>query len=148
MDITEEAVRRRQTLLLEDPESTYPEIKDLLERRIGFDHVSEERYYHDIDKGTIRSRIKAVEHFDENSKMELDIYLVIRKDSRELDLQIKGKLITHYDTEGWKNSLWYYGYRALYDKFLYGTVREHWEEPIEEKVEELLTRVRQNVEGR
>lgn len=147
MDVVEEAVRRRQTLLLDDPQSAYPEIKDLLERRMSFDHVSEEKYYHDIDEGTIRSKINAVEWFDEETKMDIDIFLVVRQEDRELDLQVKGKLVTHYETEGWKGSLWYYAYRALYDKFLYGTVRHEWEHAVEHKVEDLLTRVRQNVEA-
>jgi hypothetical protein len=147
MDITEEAVRRRQTIVLDDPESAYPELKDLLERRMSFDKVVEEKYYHDIDEGTVRSRINAVEEFDFHTVMELEIFLVIRKDSRELDVQVKGSLVTHYSTEGWKNNLWYYAYRALYDKFLYGEVRHEWEHAVEEKVEELMTRLRQTVEA-
>ncbi|MBC5792904.1 MAG: hypothetical protein H8Z69_02575 [Nanohaloarchaea archaeon] len=146
MDITEEAVRRRQTIILEDPESAYPELKDLLERRMSFDKVVEEKYYHDIDEGTVRSRINAVEEFDTHTVMELEIFLVIRKDSRELDVQVKGSLVTHYPMEGWKDNLWYYAYRALYDKFLYGEVRHEWEHAVEEKVEELMTRLRQTVE--
>jgi len=52
MDIVEEVARRRQTIKLKDPESAYPEIKDLLERRMGFDDVKEEKYFHDVDTGT------------------------------------------------------------------------------------------------
>lgn len=147
MDITEEAVRRRQTIVLDDPETAYPELKDLLERRMAFDEVVEEKYYHDIDEGTVRSRIHAVEAFDTHTTLELEIFLVISKDSRELDIQVKGNLVTSYMTEGWRNNLWYYAYRALYDKFLYGEVRHEWEHEVEKKVEELLTRVRQNVEA-
>ncbi|MFB6145692.1 MAG: hypothetical protein ABEJ99_04280 [Candidatus Nanohaloarchaea archaeon] len=147
MDIVEEAVRRRQTLALENPAQAYPEIKDLLERRMSFDHVQEDKYFHDVDEGTIRSRLTTVEAFDRYTHEELEIYLVVSKKSRELDIQVKGKLVTSYQTDGYKDALWYYAYRALYDKFLYGEVRHGWEHAVEEKVEELLTRIRQNVEA-
>ncbi|MFB6216299.1 MAG: hypothetical protein ABEJ72_04925 [Candidatus Aenigmatarchaeota archaeon] len=147
MEIVEEAVRRRQTIALENPEQAYPEIKDLLERRMSFDHVSEDKYFHDVDEGIIRSRITTIEGFDRYTEEELEIYLVVSKKSRELDIQVKGKLVTEYETEGYKNSLWWYAYRALYDKFLYGEVRHGFEHAVEEKVEELLTRIRQNVEA-
>lgn len=146
MDITEEVVRRRQTLAVENPGDVYPEIRDLLERRMSFEHVQEENYYHDIDEGTIRSKIVTSEGYDMYTVEKIEIFLVINPGSRELDLQVKAKLVTHYDFEGWKDTLWYYAYRALYDKFLYGEVRHGFEEPVEEKVEELLTRIRQNVE--
>lgn len=147
MDIVEEVARRRQTIELDNPESAYPEIRDLLERRMAFDEVKEEKYFHDVDGGTVRSKIITVEAFDKHSKEELEIFLVISPQSRELDLQVKGKIITHYDTEGWKGSLWYYAYRSLYDKFLYGSARHGFEEFVEEKMDELMERVRQNVEA-
>lgn len=147
MKVVEEAVRRRQTIGLEDPEAVYGEIKDLLERRMGFDHVEEEKYYHDIEEGTIRSRIKTVEGLDRHTSEILEIYLVINKQARELDIQVKGKLETEYNNDGYKDTLWYYAYRALYDKFLYGEVRHGYEHAVEGKVEELMTRIRQNVEA-
>lgn len=147
MDIVEEVARRRQTIEVEDPETAYPELRDLLERRMSFDEVKEEKYFHDVETGTVRSKIISVEEFDHHTREELEIYLVINPQSRELDLQIKGKVITHYENEGWKGSLWYYAYRALYDKFLYGSARHGFEHAVEEKMDELLERVRQNVEA-
>lgn len=147
MEIVEEVARRRQTIKLEDPEQAYPEIRDLLERRMAFDEVKEEKYFHDVDGGTVRSKIITVEGFDKNSREELEIFLVINPQSKELDLQVKGKVITHYETEGWKGSLWYYAYTALYDKFLYGSVRHGFEHYVEEKMDELMERVRQNAEA-
>lgn len=147
MDIVEEVVRRRDTFKVDDPDRAYPEIRDLLERRMSFDEVMEEKYYHDVDTGTVRSRVKTVEAFDKYSKEVLEVFLVISKGSQELDVQVKGKIVTHYETKGWKGSLWYYAYRALYDKFLYGHVRHGFEDYVEEKVDELLTRTRQNVEA-
>jgi hypothetical protein len=147
MDIVEEVARRRQTIKLENPEQAYSEIRDLLERRMGFDEVKEEKYFHDVDGGTIRSKIITAEDFDQYSREELEIFLVITPESSELDLQVKGKVITHYAMEGWKGSLWYYAYRSLYDKFLYGSARHGFEEYVEEKMDELMERVRQNVEA-
>jgi len=148
MEITEEITRRRQTIALDDPESVYPEIRDLLERRMSFDDVQEEKYFHDVEEGTIRSKIITTEYYDQHSREEIEIYLYISKRSRELDLQIKAKLITHYELEGWKGSLWYYAYRSLYEKFLYGKVRHEYVPAVEEKAEQLLQRVKDNVEAR
>ena len=145
MDIVEEVARRRQTIRVDNPEQAYSEIRDLLERRMAFDEVKEEKYFHDVDEGTVRSKIITVEGFDHHSREELEIFLVITPQSKELDLQIKGKVITEYELEGWKGSLWYYAYRSLYDKFLYGSARHGFEEYVEEKMDELMERVRQNV---
>jgi hypothetical protein len=147
MDIVEDVARRRQTIRVDNPEKAYSEIRDLLERRMAFDEVSEEKYFHDVDEGTIRSKIITVEAFDHHSREELEIFLVITPQSNELDLQIKGKVITEYELEGWRGSLWYYAYRSLYDKFLYGSARHGFEEYVEEKMDELMERVRQNVEA-
>jgi hypothetical protein len=148
MEIVEEVTRRRQTLALDNPQTTYSEVRDLLERRMSFDEVREEKYFNDVEEGTIRSRIITTEYYDQYSREEIEIYLYISKQSREMDLQIKAKLITHYATEGWKNTLWYYAYRALYEKFLYGQVRHEYEPAVEQKADQLLTRVRDNVEAK
>lgn len=146
MNIQEEVVRRRQTIAVDDPESAYPEVRDLLERRMSFDEVIEEKYYTDVEEGNVRSRIKTIEEFDKHTVEELEIYLVINHDSRELDMQVKGKLVTSYPVTGWKGNLWYYAYRALYEKFLYGEIRHEWEHAVEHKTEELFDRVRQVLE--
>lgn len=148
MKIQEEVERKRQTIVVDEPERVYPEIRDLLERRMTFDHVTEEKYYTDVDEGNVRSRIKTVEAFDKYTQEVLEIYLVINKNSREVDIQIKGKMVTEYPVQGWKGNLWYYAYRALYEKFLYGEIRHEWEHAVEEKVDELLERVKQNLEVR
>jgi hypothetical protein len=147
MEIVEEVARRRETLALDDPERVYSEIRDLLERRMSFDEVREEKYFNDVDEGTIRSRIVTVEGFDRYTHEEIEIYIYISKQSRELDVQIKSKLVTEYDMEGWKDTLWYYAYRSLYEKFLYGKVRHEFEEPVEEKSDELIQRIRDSVEA-
>ncbi|MFB6208865.1 MAG: hypothetical protein ABEJ56_01860 [Candidatus Nanohaloarchaea archaeon] len=147
MNINEEVVRRRQTIRVEDPDSAYPEIRDLLERRMSFDHVQENNYYNDVEEGNIRSEIETEEEFDKHTKEVLEIFIVISRKSRELDIQVKGKLVTSYPVVGWKANLWYYAYRSLYEKFLYGEVRSKWEKAVEEKTEEFLHRIRQNLEA-
>jgi len=147
MKIQEEVVRRRQTIAVDQPERAYPEIRDLLERRMAFDHVTEEKYYTDVDEGNVRSKIVTEEAFDKHTAEILEIFTVINKESEELDLQVKGKLVTSYPVTGWKGTLWYYAYRALYEKFLYGEVRKEWEHAVESKTDQLMNRVRQNLEA-
>lgn len=148
MKIVEEVQRRRSTFVVEGSEEVYAEIRDLLERRMAFDHVSEEKYFHDVEEESIRSEITTVEGLDHVTHEELEIYLTIHGDSKELDILVKGKLVTEYETEGWRDSVWYYAYRALYDKFLYGSVRHGYEHAVEDKIDELLERIRQNVEAK
>ena len=147
MDIVEEVARRRTTIALDDPHRAYPEIRDLLERRMGFDDVVEEKYYNDVDEGIIRTRIVTKEYYDARSHEQMDIYIYISKPERELDIQIRAKLVTDYNVEvKWKRSLWYYAYLSLYDKFLYGKVRHGHVDGVEDKADQLLERIRSNVE--
>lgn len=148
MDITEEVLRRRQTIGVEYPKEAYSEIKDLLENRMSFDHVHEEKYYNDVDGDMIRVKIETVEAFDGETVEELEIFFKINKASGEVDVQVKGKLVTHYpDEKFWQESLWYYAYRSLYDKFLYGSVREGYEPAVEDKIDTLMTRMRETLEA-
>lgn len=147
MEIVEEIDRRRNTFVIEAPEEVYSEVRDLVDRRMAFDEVREEKYFNDVEEKRVRSKIITVEWLDNVTKEELEIYLFIDGSSNELDIQVKGKLVTIYDTSGWKNTLWYYAYRALYDKFLYGSVRRGYVPLVEEKMDELLDRIRQNVEA-
>ena len=148
MEIIEEAVRRRQTLELEYPREAYDEIKDLLENRMGFDHVHEEKYYNDVDGDMIRVKIETAEWLDGETVEELEIFFKINKATGEVDIQVKGKLVTEYpDEKMWQDTLWYYAYRSLYDKFLYGSVREGYEPAVEEKVDSLMTRMRDTLEA-
>lgn len=148
MDIVEEVARRRVTIELDDPEQAYPEIRDLLERRMSFDEVVEDKYFHDVEDGTVRSRITTVEGYDMFTVEEIEIYLFISKNQRELDVQIKAKLVTTYPEKySFQKTLWYYAYRSMYDKFLYGSVREEFEPAVEHKADELLQRIRDNLEA-
>lgn len=148
MDIVEEVERRRLTIEVEQPQQAYSEIKDLLENRMTFDHVSEEKYYNDVDGDMIRVKIETAEWLDGETKEALEIFFKINKSTGEVDIQVKGKLETHYpDEKMWQDTLWYYAYRALYDKFLYGSVREGYEPAVEEKVDTLMKRMKETLEA-
>ncbi|MFB6159020.1 MAG: hypothetical protein ABEJ95_05195 [Candidatus Nanohalobium sp.] len=147
MKIVEDVVRRRQTLKVESPETAYSELRDLLNHRVSLNHVHEEKYYHDVDEGVVRAKIEADVGFDRFTVGKHEIFVTIDRESRKLDIQIKGKLQTSYPTEKpWQGNLWYYAYRSLFDKFLYGSVREGYEHAVEDKVDEILERVRETLE--
>ncbi len=148
MEVIEDVDRRRLTLKVEDPERAYDELRDLLQSKMSFDHVHEDKYYNDVEEGIIRARLITDEHFDRFTKEELEIFLKINKQENEMDLQVKAKLATHYPEKfSYQTTIWYYGYRGLYDKFLYGSVRHGYEHPVEEKLETLITRVRDTLEA-
>lgn len=147
MEIEEEITRRRQTLELEDPEQAYAELRDLLSTRMSFDKVEEEKYFNDVDEGIIRARIETTEDFDRYSVERLEIYLKIDKNKGEMDLQIKGIIVTTYpESYSYQKSLWYYAYRSLFDKFLYGEVRHGYIPAVEEKTDQVMERTRDLLE--
>ncbi|MFB6174487.1 MAG: hypothetical protein ABEJ87_00750 [Candidatus Nanohalobium sp.] len=148
MNIVEEVERRRLTVEVEYPKEAYSEIKDLLENRMTFDHVHEEKYYNDVDGDMIRVKIETEEGLDGETAEELEIFFKINKATGEVDIQVNGKLVTEYpDERFWQESLWYYAYRSLYDKFLYGSVREGYEPAVEEKMDTLVNRLRETLEA-
>lgn len=148
MEIIEEAARRRQTLKISDTDKAYAEFRDLLENRIALDHVHEKQYYNDVEQGLIRAEIEADEGFDAHSEGVYEIYLTLDPSKGEMDIQIKGKIETHYPTsKPWQGNLWYYAYRSLFDKFLYGSVREGYEHAVEEKTDTIIHRVRKTLEA-
>lgn len=147
MEIEEEVERRRLTIQIDDPTQAYSEAKDLLNTRMSFNHVAEEQYYNDVDKQLIRSKIETTEQFDKHTSEKLEIYLKIDKQGREMDLQVQALLVTEYPEKyTYQKTLWYYAYRSLYDKFLYGNVRHGYEPAVEEKVDTLVNRLRENLE--
>ena len=148
MEIVEEVERRRQTIVVEDDDSAYSELKSLLDDRMSFGHVHEEKYFNDVEEGLIRARIKTVEGFDKFTHEELEIHVTINPEENEMDLQVKSKLLTHYPEKfSYQRTVWYYAYRSLFDKFLYGSVREGYEGAVEDKMENLMDRVRETLEA-
>lgn len=148
MEIVEEVERRRQTIVVEDADSAYSELKSLLDGRMSFDHIHEEKYYNDVEEGLIRARIRTEEGFDKFTVEELEIHVTINPEENEMDLQVKSKLLTHYPEKySYQTTVWYYAYRSLFDKFLYGSVREGYEHAVEDKMETLMERVRETLEA-
>ncbi len=147
MNIVEEVERRRQTVVVEDPDSAYSELRGLLDSKMSFDHVVEEKYFNDVDEGKIRARITTEEGFDKFTAEELEIHVTITPEKNELDLQVKAKLITNYPEKfSYQKTIWYYAYRSLFDKFLYGGVRHGYEHAVEGKMETLMERIRETME--
>ncbi|MFB6203056.1 MAG: hypothetical protein ABEK01_01045 [Candidatus Nanohaloarchaea archaeon] len=143
MDITEEVDRRRTTVQLDDPDTAYAEMRDLLTEKMGFDEVSEEKYFNDVDEGRVRTKLKAVEGFDRYSRGEYDILFEVDKKDGKVDIQVKAKLITSYpDEKDYQETLWYYAYRSLFHKFLYGETRAQYREPLKNNLDELMERMR------
>jgi hypothetical protein len=148
MKITEEVARRRQTLKVEDIDTAYSELRDLLNTRVNVDSVHEEKYYNDVEEGLIRARIRCEDGWGKYSEAVFKIFLSLNPSRSEMDIQIKSKLVTEYpDERPWQDSLWYYAYRSIFEKFLYGTVREGYEEDIEEQTDKILRRVRETLEA-
>ncbi len=147
MEIIEEIGRRCQDIRLEDTDRAYAEIRDLLTSRISQDEVREEKYFNDVDTGKIRSKVILEEQMDKFTFEVHEIFIDINKQEKKANIQIKSKLKTEYPTEkDYQESLWYYAYRALFDKFLYGETRGGYEEDVEEKRDLIVERIRENLE--
>ena len=147
MEIIEEIGRRRQDIRLEDTDRAYAEIRDLLTSRISQDEVREEKYFNDVDTGKVRSKVILEEQMDKFTFEVHEIFIDINKQEKKANIQIKSKLKTEYPTEkDYQESLWYYAYRALFDKFLYGETRGGYEEDVEEKRDLIVERIRENLE--
>lgn len=148
MHITEEVARRRLTLKIEDPEEVYSSLKMLLEDRMKFSSVNEEKYYNDVDGRNIRAKIVTIFGMDHLTHENMEIFLHIDRETSEADIQLKAKLITSYPTEkSWQDSLLYYGYRSLYDKFLYGETREGYEHAVDERIDMLMEYIKDDLEA-
>lgn len=147
MEIEEEVARKRQTIEVEDADQAYPELRDLLINRLSFDHVSEEKYFNDVEEGEIRTKIETEEEHDKYTHEELEIYFQMDKATGKADIQIKAILVTEYpDDHFYQDTIWYYGYRSLFDKFLYGEVRHGYVPDAEEKADTVLSRIRETIE--
>lgn len=133
---------------MEDIDTAYSELRDLLNTRVNVDSVHEEKYYNDVEEGLIRARIRCEDGWGKYSEAVFKIFLTLNPSRSEMDIQIKSKLVTEYpDERPWQDSLWYYAYRSIFEKFLYGTVREGYEEDIEEQTDKILRRVRETLEA-
>lgn len=148
MEITEEVARRRQTIKLKDPGNAYSELRDLLEEKMSFSGVHEDKYINDVDEGKVQAHISTESSYDKFTGEKIDIYVTIDAEKGEMDFHAKAKLVTEYPEKyPHHETVWYYGYRSLFDKFLYGSVREGYKPAVDEKLETLMTRLRETLEA-
>ena len=125
-------------------DTVYIEIGDILER-VTDGTVEEEKYYNDVDENKIRSKIIATEWYDNRYREEIQIYLTLTK--KQVKLELKAQLIVTYDTSGWRNSLWYYGYLSLFHKYMSLKNISQYEEWVEAKVDRIDGRLKDHLES-
>ena len=124
---------------VDDSSQAYNEIRDLLNSKMSFGTVHEEKYYNDVDTGTIRSVIETVEVYDNYFAEEMEILLTIT--DNKVKVELEAELVAKYPTGGWRDNIVYYGYIALFHEFI-GLKNAHdYEHAIEGKVEEFFERL-------
>jgi len=125
-------------------DTVYIEIGDILER-VTAGTVEEEKYYNDVDENRIRSKIIATEWYDNRYREKIQIYLTLTE--KQVKLELKAQLIVTYDTSGWRNSLWYYGYLSLFHKYMSLKNISQYEEWVEAKVDRIDGRLKDHLES-
>ena len=125
-------------------DTVYIEIGDILER-VTDGTVEEEKYYNDVDENRIRSNIIATEWYDNRYREKIQIYLTLTE--KQVKLELKAQLIVTYDTSGWRNSLWYYGYLSLFHKYMSLKNISQYEEWVEAKVDRIDGRLKDHLES-
>lgn len=125
-------------------DTVYIEIGDILER-VTDGTVEEEKYYNDVDGNRIRSKIIATEWYDNRYREKIQIYLTLTE--KQVKLELKAQLIVTYDTSGWRNSLWYYGYLSLFHKYMSLKNISQYEEWVEAKVDRIDGRLKDHLES-
>lgn len=136
MRVEEDVVVRRRSYDVEDSYNVYPEIRDLLNEKMSFDDVNEVKTFTEVEEGQKRAKIETLEVYDNFFMEELEILLTIKPGS--VQIEVKAELVANYDFSGWRDNIIYYGYRALFHKFI-GIKNQHsYEEAIEEKVDQLF----------
>lgn len=135
MDIEEEIERRRININTDkDIETAYHQAKETIEHKAGFETVEETNHFKDKPKKLIRTKLIAEEEIDKFTEEKITIHLKIKEN--QVNIQIKGILVTEYPEKfNFQATLWYYMYRSLYDKFLYGNVRSGYKPVIEDKID-------------
>lgn len=147
MYVEEEVGHKSSKVDVEDWEDAYMEVKDILEKRFGFDRVEEEKFRHHKDKGIIVSKINVYEEKDRNTEIEITLVLTIEVDegSRTGTVMIdtKGEVVTRYPDEGsWLRGPLYFALRSLWDKLLYGWVRGRYKDEARETMLEVHSALR------
>lgn len=133
MHVEEEVGHHETVVDVEDWETAYTEIQDILERRFDFDHVEERRFLHHKDMGNVVSRIEVEEEMDDYTDMVIEFVLTfdLMEDGRAATLTIESRaeVVTEYPEESsWQRSPLYFALRSFWDKLVYGWARGRWEE--------------------
>ncbi len=147
MYIEEEAGRKTTTVDVSDWEVAYREVKDLLENRFVFDRVEEEKFRHHVERGLIISKINCYNEMDDFTVVEITIVLNITKDdpkglSASVTVDSKGEVVTKYSNSSGTRSVWYYAFRSVYDKLVYGWARGKWKDDARELLNEIHSELR------
>jgi hypothetical protein len=145
MELVEDVLTKSLTYGLEGRkrDNVYIEIGDILEK-VTDGTVEEEKYYNDVDENQVRSKIIATEWYDNRYREKLELYLTLTES--QVKLELKAQLIVTYDTSGWRNSLWYYGYLSLFHKFMSLKNEDQYEEWVEDKVDRIDRRLKDHLE--
>jgi len=107
---------------------------------MSFDKVIEEKHYQDIDEGVIRAKINTVEGYDSYTTEKIEMLLTLKPD--ELNIEMKVQMVISYDADGWKDNIIYYGYKALFHKYLHAGRAHHYEHGMEDKADEIISRLK------
>lgn len=149
MHIIEEVDRRSSTVKVRDWQEVYKEIVNILENRFDFSRVREVKFRHWMDVGKVFSKIfchKEVDKFTE-IKLTIKIYVDILnepKGTAKIEIRSKGEVDTIYPEETeFQQSLLYFTFRSIWDKFVYGWARERWKE----EANQLLIDVHSTIRG-
>ena len=149
MEIDEEIERRRVNIdIEEDPRTAYDQFKHMLEHKKLFESIEETEYYINEQENVLRAKLIAEEHIDNFTEEKIHIHFKTTEHRSEAQVQIKGVLVTEYpQTWRYQKTLWYYAYRSLYDKFLYGNVRAGYEPVIDDKIEKIIKNLKEEIEA-
>ena len=139
MKIVDDLFVREREYHVEYPEDAYSELRNLLENKISFDVITEDKYFNDVDRGVIRARIETLEVYDNHSQEELEIFVTIKNNT--LKIELKAMLVGTYDDSGWRNNIAYYGFAALFHRYLGIKNHSAYEEAIEGKVDKIFRNI-------
>lgn len=152
MYIEEEVGRKTSSIEVEDWERAYKEIKTILENRFLFDRVEEEKFRHHVERGLIISKVSCYMEMDDFTNIEVTLMLNIHQDDEGLGAVItvdsKGEIVTKYpDKNGNQRSVWYYAFRSIWDKFVYGGARQKWKDDAFQVMSDVHYELRGFLEG-
>jgi len=142
MEITEEVGRRQKTIKIEDTTSIYSRFKQFLQTQMQYEKVIENEYRENVEKENIVAEIETKKQIHKFTSEIIKIKLEIDSEESELTIKIKSFVETSYPEDHiHQKTIWYYMYRSVYDKFLYGSVRQRYTSDIEDNLENLVEEI-------